>query len=53
MRNYEWADFLAEFFGCRPDAFGNMPCDNGHLCDKCNTKEAQADYERMKKGRNK
>ena len=20
-------------FGCRPNCFGNMPCDNGRLCD--------------------
>ena len=24
-------------FGCCPDCFGNMPCDNGRLCDKCSS----------------
>lgn len=27
--------YLAEVFNCRPDTEGNMPCDNGTLCDRC------------------
>ena len=29
----------AALFGCRPDCFGNMPCDNGKLCDNCRNSE--------------
>lgn len=32
------ADNVREaLFGCRPSCFGNMPCDNGRLCDKCSS----------------
>ena len=36
-------EFLHIFCGCHADSEGNMPCDNGVLCDKCCTKEAE-DY---------
>lgn len=31
----------AALYGCRPDCFGNMPCDKGRLCDKCSSDEFQ------------
>lgn len=30
-----WLETLREYCHCVPDAAGNMPCDNGMLCDKC------------------
>ena len=38
-------------FGCRPSCFGNMPCDNGKLCDNCNSdyfqKAVEDEYSRL------
>ena len=43
MANFEmdyrqnlWLETLAECCHCYPDDVGNMPCDNGCICDKCN-----------------
>ena len=44
-----WVRFLGERFGCYPDAVGNMPCDNGRVCDKCSF--ADAEFQQFKKGR--
>ena len=30
-----WLETLREYCHCVPDAAGNMPCDNGAICDKC------------------
>lgn len=30
-----WLETLAETCHCYPDEIGNMPCDNGCLCDRC------------------
>lgn len=30
-----WTDLLRSMHGCTADAAGNMPCDNGVLCDRC------------------
>lgn len=30
-----WDKFLVAYFGCKADAYGNLPCDNGKICDKC------------------
>lgn len=42
--------FLATYCGCYADEEGNRPCDNGSLCDKCMTKEAQAIWASIKNG---
>ena len=44
-----WVQFLGERFGCYPDSVGNMPCDNGRVCDKCHY--ADAEFQQFKKGR--
>jgi hypothetical protein len=30
-----WLDFVGHMFGCYADENGNMPCDNGMVCDRC------------------
>lgn len=30
-----WTRLVAKYCNCHPDAVGNMPCDNGYLCDRC------------------
>ena len=30
-----WLETLRDYCHCVPDAVGNMPCDNGMLCDRC------------------
>lgn len=35
----KYIEFLATYCHCYPDVVGNMPCDNGHLCDLCMTPE--------------
>lgn len=35
----KWVGFLEENNICHRDCEGNMPCDNGVVCDKC-----QADW---------
>lgn len=46
-----WVRLLGKFCGCYPDANGNMPCDNGVLCDSCLYDEAlkQAYSEELEK----
>ncbi len=48
MKNVTYSEFLAIFCNCHPDAEGNRPCDNGCLCDKCMTAEAQEVWENIK-----
>lgn len=45
-----YSQFLASYCGCYPDSEGNRPCDNGLLCDRCMTKEAQEIWQKMKRG---
>lgn len=35
----KYEEFLARYCHCYPDEAGNMPCDNGVICDKCMTSE--------------
>ena len=35
LRQLAWEETLAETVGCYADEFGNRPCDNGCICDKC------------------
>ena len=35
-----WAEFKANIYGCRPDENGNYPCDNGSICEACQTDKA-------------
>lgn len=44
-----YSEFLAHYCGCYEDEVGNRPCDNGALCDRCHTKEAQELWEQIKK----
>lgn len=30
-----WDEFLNTECGCYADEYGNRPCDNGALCDRC------------------
>lgn len=30
-----WDKFLADELKCYTDEYGNRPCDNGVLCDRC------------------
>lgn len=39
--------FLATL-GCYPDANGNMPCENGVVCDRCITREAMEEWLKVK-----
>lgn len=40
--------FLATYCDCYADSEGNRPCDNGALCDRCMTKEAQEIWNKIK-----
>ena len=31
----KWVRFLIDNDICQPDYYGNMPCDNGAYCNKC------------------
>lgn len=45
-----WLKVLSEYCGCNPSYGGNMPCDNGVVCDRCMTEEVQKIYrEQLKK----
>lgn len=35
IKDLIWSDLLHSMHGCAADAVGNMPCDNGVLCDRC------------------
>lgn len=39
-----WLETLREYCHCVPDAAGNMPCDNGLLCDRCCDTDVSAVY---------
>ena len=39
-----WLETLREYCHCVPDAVGNMPCDNGLLCDRCYASDVSAVY---------
>ena len=39
--------FLAFYCHCYEDEVGNRPCDNGAICDKCMTEQAQRDWGRF------
>lgn len=30
-----WIELVGKYCHCYPDENGNMPCDNGALCDRC------------------
>lgn len=40
--------FLRDCCHCCPDEIGNRPCDNGAMCDRCMTKQAQEIWKMMK-----
>ena len=46
--DYNWVEFLKVRRICSPDVFGNMPCDNGLMCDKCHASYIQEDYKKWK-----
>ena len=39
-----WLETLRDYCHCVPDAAGNMPCDNGALCDRCYEPDVSAVY---------
>ena len=41
-----WLQVLKDTCGCSPGYGGNMPCDNGVLCDKCLDESVQEEYHR-------
>lgn len=34
-----WEEFLKIECGCYTDEYGNRPCDNGALCDRCSDEQ--------------
>ena len=44
-----WLKVLSEYCGCKPSYGGNMPCDNGLVCDRCMTEEVQKIYRKQLK----
>lgn len=47
MKNYEqkmWEKFLNQHFCTADTVTGNRPCDDGQVCDVCNTEEIQTIY---------
>lgn len=42
-----WPDFLARLGLCSQDAVGNMPCDNGAICDRCSADWITEEYKRL------
>ena len=44
-----WDKLLRERCHCYPDAVGNMPCDNGAICDRCSSDEIDQEYKRLLK----
>ena len=45
MMKNSWVKYLESHDICFSDLDGNMPCDNGAICDKCQSEEIQRDYE--------
>ena len=43
-----WDRFLNESGICGSGYGGNRPCDNGAICDKCQAKWVQEEYEKVK-----
>ena len=39
-----WLETLRECCHCVPDEDGNMPCDNGVVCDRCYRPDVNAVY---------
>lgn len=39
-----WTSVLKDCCKCYPDYNGNMPCDNGRVCDKCSADWVQKEY---------
>jgi len=47
MNKHEiWLQVLKDTCGCSPGYGGNMPCDNGMICDKCLDESVQEEYHR-------
>ena len=44
LNNKLWLETLREYCHCVPDGAGNMPCDNGAICDKCYSSDVKAAY---------
>lgn len=45
LNNKVWLETLKNYCHCVPDAYGNMPCDNGALCDRCSQPDVIEVYE--------
>ena len=49
MKNEKtWVRFLKENNICHQDEVGNMPCDWGRICDKCQVDWIQNAYKRWR-----
>ena len=44
LNNKLWLETLREYCHCVPDDAGNMPCDNGAICDRCCGPDMEAAY---------
>lgn len=40
-----WLATIEDLHGCTPDMYGNMPCDNGVVCDRCYSKETEQAFQ--------
>lgn len=47
----DWVKFLEERGICGADAVGNMPCDNGAICNRCHADYIYRDYKSWKANR--
>ena len=45
QRQRIWLSIVYNTCGCTPDTHGNMPCDNGAVCDRCSAPDIKALYE--------
>ena len=39
-----WDEFLNVECGCYVDEYGNRPCDNGALCDRCSDEKLYKNF---------
>lgn len=44
-----WEEFLDSYCDCHVDEYGNRPCDNDILCDRCMTSAAMELYKLLQK----
>lgn len=52
IKNDVWEKVLEEYCHCYQDSYGNRPCDNGEICDRCMSSDIQDIYENALNGNN-